>query len=81
MAVVFDRLPPGRFQKAMDSAKQGEDMWVLLASANLHDAKIKKVCERVAGRRTIIILHAAPADTCPVVLGIAVLAAIQRDVP
>lgn len=32
-----------RFQKALDSAKQGEDMWVLLESANIHDAKLKKV--------------------------------------
>lgn len=32
-----------RFQKALDSAKQGEDMWILLGSANIHDAKLRKV--------------------------------------
>jgi hypothetical protein len=32
-----------RFQKAVDSAKLGEDMWLLLGGANIHDAKLKKV--------------------------------------
>lgn len=32
-----------RFQKAVDSAKQGEDMWLLLGGANIHDAKLNKV--------------------------------------
>jgi hypothetical protein len=32
-----------RFQKALESAKHDEDMWVLLANANIHDAKARKV--------------------------------------
>lgn len=32
-----------RFQKALESAKHDEDMWVLLANANVHDAKARKV--------------------------------------
>jgi hypothetical protein len=32
-----------RFTRALDSIKQGEDMWVLLQGANIHDAKARKV--------------------------------------
>jgi hypothetical protein len=46
-----------RFQKALDSAKQGEDMWVLLESANIHDAKLKKVSSSRACARRIRSAH------------------------
>jgi hypothetical protein len=35
-----------RFQKALESAKHDEDMWVLLANANIHDAKARKVSSK-----------------------------------
>lgn len=33
----------GRFNRALESIKQGEDMWVLLSGTNIHDAKARKV--------------------------------------
>eukprot|EP00775_Hariotina_reticulata_P002901 gene2901-3189_t len=32
-----------RFQKALESAKQNEDMWLLLSNAHVHDAKARKL--------------------------------------
>jgi hypothetical protein len=45
-----------RFQKALESAKHDEDMWVLLANANIHDAKARKV------RSTLGAAAAAPGS-------------------
>jgi hypothetical protein len=36
-----------RFQRALESAKHDEDMWVLLANANIHDAKARKVSSTI----------------------------------
>ncbi len=46
-----------RFAKALESVKQGEDMWVLLGSSNIYDAKARKVrCCTVRRGRTLKLL-------------------------
>ncbi|WIA16567.1 hypothetical protein OEZ85_013237 [Tetradesmus obliquus] len=42
-----------RFQKALESAKHDEDMWVLLANANVHDAKARKLFEALKSNSSI----------------------------
>jgi hypothetical protein len=44
------------FYKALESVRQGEDMWVLLGACNVYDAKARKVRARESACCLVVVV-------------------------